>query len=138
MKSSPDAATGGEQQYLRYGLTGARGEAASGFATARSVALPLLEENAQDAGLHALLALMAQVQDSNIIRRAGMEGQQWAMEQAKQMLENNWTKDDLRRMNDAFTARGISPGGSADLLAVAYFLHFWKCRRPIGCFIRRR
>ena len=138
MKSSPGAATGGEQQYLRYGLTGARGEAASGFATARSVALPLLEENAQDAGLHALLALMAQVQDSNIIRRAGMEGQQWAMEQAKQMLENNWTKDDLRRMNDAFTARGISPGGSADLLAVAYFLHFWKCRRPIGCFIRRR
>ena len=25
-----------------------------------------------------------------------------------------------------FIERGISPGGSADLLAVTYFLHFWQ------------
>lgn len=115
--------TGGERQYRDYGLTGARGEAASGFDTVRTVALPVLKQalaqgkSLNDAGLEALLALMAQVNDSNIIRRAGMEAQAWVMEEARQ-------SGDLREMNRQFVRRRISPGGSADLLAAAYFLHF--------------
>ena len=126
------AHTGGEQQYHQYGLTGARGEAASGFRTVTDVALPVLEETLakgktlEDACLYALLHLMAQVHDSNIIRRAGMEGQQWVMEQAKALLQNGCTRTDLQNLNEAFVERNISPGGSADLLAVAVFLYFWK------------
>lgn len=129
MKKAPPADTGGGQQYMRYGLTGARGEAAAGFPSVREIALPAYEaalregRSREDAGLHALLHLIAHVQDSNIIRRAGMEGQQWASAQARSLLDKGYTKDDLRVMNDRFVQRNISPGGSADLLAATYFIH---------------
>ena len=64
------------------------------------------------------------MKDSNIIRRAGLEGQAFAAEAAAQVLENGCTADDLRALNDLFVEKNISPGGSADLLAVTYFLHF--------------
>lgn len=132
MKDAKHPRTGGETQYLQYGLTGARGEAASGFPSVRTIALPALEKALQegrclpDAGLCALLALISQVQDSNIIRRAGMNGQRLAAQQAEEWLQNGFDKDALRAMNDRFVAENLSPGGSADLLAAAYFLHFWQ------------
>lgn len=132
MPTAECAQTGGEHQYHQYGLTGARGEAASGFRTVTEVALPALEKalakgkTLEDACLSVLLNLMAQVQDSNIIRRAGMDGQLWVMEEAKALLQSGYTRADLQRLNEAFVKKHISPGGSADLLAVAVFLYFWK------------
>ena len=120
--------TGGEQQYLQYGLTGARGEAASGFRSVREIGLPALEralkagEELPRAGLYALLSLMAHVQDSNVIRRAGTEGQRMVIEEAQKALDNGLT--DLQGMNERFVKWNISPGGSADLLMVTYFLYF--------------
>ena len=128
MKKDPPTDTGGGQQYMRYGLTGARGEAAAGFPSVREVALPAMLEARKDgaswadAELHALVHLIAHVQDSNIIRRAGMDGQQWASEQAQGLLDSGYTHGDLRAMNDRFVARNISPGGSADLLAATIFV----------------
>lgn len=122
MTDHPSAHT---DQYRRYGLTGARGEAASGFRSVLEAGLPALERalkaghSLPEAGLHALLCLMAKVHDANIIRRGGMDAQQWVMEQAQ-----NASLSDLRGMNEAFVRRNLSPGGSADLLAVTYFLHF--------------
>ena len=132
LQTAVSPTTGGEQQYARYGLTGARGEAASGFQTVRQIALPALEKGVQqgktlcEAGLDALLELISRVKDSNIIRRAGMDGQEWASAQAEKLLRNGYTTDDLRRLNDRFVKRNISPGGSADLLALSYFLYFRK------------
>ena len=80
----------------------------------------------EDACLHALLCLMANVQDANIIRRAGMDGQRWVMEQAQSLLSSGYTRADLQKLNKAFVQRNISPGGSADLLAVTVFLHLFK------------
>jgi len=134
MPDAQHAQTGGEKQYHLYGLTGARGEAASGFRTVTETGLPALEEALaegnplQEACLHTLLSLMAQVQDTNIIRRAGMETQQWVMDQAQTLLQNGYTRADLQRLNEAFVQKNISPGGSADLLAVAVFLYFY-CKR---------
>lgn len=128
MKTSACIQTGGERQYHQYGLTGARGEAASGFASVRKIALPVLKEKMESgvhqAALEALLGLMAEVYDSNIIRRAGMQGQHWTMEQAQKQLSAGINTDDLRGMNQRFVEKNISPGGSADLLAVALFLFF--------------
>ena len=135
MKQSACCETGGERQYRQYGLTGARGEAASGFCSVQSFALPALREAAasgkslQQAGLHALIALMKNVQDSNVIRRAGLDGQNFVSEQAQLALNEGCSEDLLRAMDRAFVQRGISPGGSADLLAAAYFLYFLEIRR---------
>lgn len=136
MPDARHAQTGGERQYHLYGLTGARGEAASGFRTVTGIALPALEKwlaegkSMEEACLHTLLKLMAQVQDANIIRRAGMEGQRWVMAQAQNLLQNGYTRADLQRLNEAFVQKNISPGGSADLLAVACFLRLVKKTQP--------
>lgn len=130
MKHMERARTGGECQYRQYGLTGARGEAASGFRSVREVALPVLWKSVADgkklneAGLNALVALMEKVQDSNVIRRAGRSGQEWVTVQAHTLLEQGFSADDLREANHRFVEKNISPGGSADLLAAAYFLYF--------------
>lgn len=134
MESSVSAATGGEVQYRTLGLTGARGEAAGGFRMVVEGSLPALEKalqcgaSLQEAGLHALVHLLAHVQDSNVIRRTGLDGQQWLTRQARLLLENGWTQADLIRLDEACIHRNISPGGCADLLAVTYFLHFIKSR----------
>ena len=129
MQSNVSETTGGEKQYWQYGLTGARGEAASGFQSVMEIGLPALEQALAtgkalpEAGVEALLQLIAHVHDSNIIRRAGMDGQRWAMEQAQAALAGKTT---AQEMDERFIERNISPGGSADLLAVTYFLWFWK------------
>ena len=134
----PDNAhTGGEVQYLNSGRTGVRGEAAAGFPHARDCGLPALvaalqrgkasgmrgEELFNHACLHALLALMACVEDSNILRRRGPEALRSVQSRAEALLEQGFISDDLRRMNDDFVRENLSPGGSADLLAVTIFLY---------------
>ena len=132
-----DAHTGGEVQYLDSGRTGVRGEAAAGFPHARDCGLPVLEEALRrgvDAGLkgdalfnhaclHALLALMARVEDSNILRRSGPEALRSVQARARALLMQDFDLDDLRRMNDDFVRENLSPGGSADLLAITIFLY---------------
>lgn len=121
------AVTAGEKQYFAYGFTGVRGQAAAGFPDAVQYALPALEnteKSLNDAGLDALLRLMAHVNDSNLLRRGGEAGLRYAQSRAAALLEAGYTRDDLVRLNADFKAKNLSPGGSADLLAVAYFLHF--------------
>jgi holo-ACP synthase/triphosphoribosyl-dephospho-CoA synthase len=57
----------GEKQFLNYGMSGARGEAASGFSSIRRFGLPSLKKalamgfSMNDAGVYALLNLIANV-----------------------------------------------------------------------------
>ena len=81
------------------------------------------EELFNHACLHALLALMACVEDSNILRRRGPEALRSVQSRAEALLEQGFISDDLRRMNDDFVRENLSPGGSADLLAVTIFLY---------------
>ncbi|MBQ2955296.1 MAG: citrate lyase holo-[Clostridia bacterium] len=134
MKASPHVQTGGEIQYRQFGLTGARGEAASGFASVKTVALPALKsalnkgKPLHEAGLYALISLMRHVKDSNIIRRAGIDAQEYVFQQAQLALDEGLSESVLREMNQSFIRRNISPGGCADLLAAAYFLYFLESR----------
>lgn len=134
-KIAPESArTGGEKQYFSIGVCGARGEAAAGFSTLREVAIPAFEsalmegKSLNDAGLVTLVALMARVMDSNIIRRAGEDRQKAAMAEAEALFKEGITHEALKDMNARFIRDSISPGGSADLLAIAYFIHFMKQR----------
>lgn len=123
------AATGGEKQYLESGLAGIRGEAAEGFPSVRDLSLPALHaalergESLNDAGLHALVALMSCLPDSNILRRRGRAALENVQMRAAALKQNGFDRADLRRMNDDCIRENISPGGSADLLALTYFLY---------------
>ncbi|MGK3632081.1 triphosphoribosyl-dephospho-CoA synthase CitG [Enterobacter cloacae] len=111
-------ATAGERQFRQYGLTGARGEAESGFATVRKA---LAQWNGHS--LHGLLLrLMAINQDSNLVSRGGIEGLGYVQGYARELLADGWDGEALRRMDNALIERNLSPGGSADLLSVGWVL----------------
>ncbi len=118
----------GEHLFLRYGLTGARGEAGSGFATVRRYALPAWERlkaggaAEQTVMLHCLLLLMAHNRDTNLVARGGLPGLYFVQRYARRLLRSDWDAGQVQRMDAALIERRLSPGGSADLLAVAYVL----------------
>ncbi|PJR65779.1 triphosphoribosyl-dephospho-CoA synthase CitG [Raoultella sp. T31] len=112
------AATAGERQFQQLGLTGARGEAESGFATVRRV---LPQWNGRQ--LHdLLLRLMAVNPDSNLVSRGGIEGLRYVQGYARELLANGWDREMLLKMDKALIERNLSPGGSADLLSVGWVL----------------
>ena len=76
-----------------------------------------------EACLRALLALMTCVEDSNILRRRGVAALRSVQLRAKALLAQGFHMDELRRMNDDFVRENLSPGGSADLLAITIFLY---------------
>lgn len=118
------ANTAGERLFLQHGLTGARGEVESGFQLIRQHILPwwFSERCPQRRLHHALLCLMAVNPDTNLVSRGGMEGLRFVQLYAAQLLEDGWQLADLAKMDEALIARNLSPGGSADLLAVAQIL----------------
>lgn len=116
-----------------YGVAGARGEARRGFPHVVGVALPALR-TAREAGcserlarLDALVALIANVDDTCLLHRGGRVALRAAQTGARAMLDagGNATptgRRALRSLEAALLHHNASPGGSADLLAAALFL----------------
>lgn len=116
--------TAGERIFRTYGIAGARGQAEAGFPGALTGLKAL--EACLEKGLslnralcESLLAIMASTADTNLIHRGGMEAQEWVWA----ILKTHPEPADLCR---EFEKRNLSPGGSADLLAAACFLHFLR------------
>jgi len=116
----PEASTHGQQARERYGALGARGEALAGFPHARRAASVLAERGP----LAALLTLLAETDDTNLLHRGGREGLRFVQESAANILtgpaEDYASR--LEALDDACIRRNLSPGGSADLLALAMLL----------------
>lgn len=125
------AHTTGQRLYLEHGLEGIRGELSRGLPAVAQIGLPTLRrrleagDSLEQAGVQVLMALMAQVVDTNLIARGGLEGQRWAMEQAKALTQGQAAcREETEKLDKAFAERNLSPGGCADLLAITYFLEF--------------
>ena len=126
------ARTFGQRLYLAQGITGVRGEAEQGFPLVRRYGYPKLLAglaaglDLNDAGRGALLALMAHNTDTNVIHRGGMAGQRQTAEAAGKLLEQAaWpSAEAVAALDQTLIQRNISPGGSADLLALCYLLRF--------------
>lgn len=125
------AHTTGQRLYLEHGLEGIRGELSRGLPAVTQVGLPTLRrrleagDSLENAGVQVLLALMAQVVDTSLIARGGLEGQRWAMEQARSLTQGrSSSQKEAEKLDCALIERNLSPGGCADLLAITYFLHF--------------
>jgi triphosphoribosyl-dephospho-CoA synthase len=117
-----------------YGAGGARSEAAGGFRSVYEVGWPALREgqSLQPADpeapiIQACFALIAVVGDTNLLHRGGPEGLRYAADAASSFLSQGGvgTADWRTRaaaVHAAFVARRLSPGGSADLLAMTLFI----------------
>ncbi|WP_227938323.1 triphosphoribosyl-dephospho-CoA synthase [Alkalihalobacillus deserti] len=129
----PNQNSNGSRIQKRYGVLGARGEAEQGFPHVRLVALPALYAARQKtvsesfARIDTLLALMANVDDTCILHRGGIDTLLIIKEKAKHVLENGGvsTAEGWKALADLDMECGLrraSPGGSADLLAATIFL----------------
>lgn len=129
----PGPVSHGQWVAQRYGSGGARQEAASGFPAAIDIGLPAYREalrrtgDPEAAATQALFALMAVVDDTNLLWRGGREGLAWAQATVSGFLAAGGVTHPGWRVFAAeierqFSARRLSPGGSADLLGVTLFL----------------
>jgi holo-ACP synthase/triphosphoribosyl-dephospho-CoA synthase len=129
-----NAKTMGQKLYLRHGITGIRGQAEAGFPAVRDIGLPKLEAglarglDLNDAGCAALLAMLTETADTNLIARSDYETQQRIAREIRVLLETEPFPDPqrLRELDRVFVEKNLSPGGTADLLALTYFLYFLK------------
>ena len=118
---TPPRDTHGAAVARRHQVGGARAEALAGFPTARKAA-ELLQTHDP---LTVLLWLMAHTEDTNLYHRGGAEGAAFVKEQAAAILA---TPPEQRvaltqALDDALIECRLSPGGSADLLALALLLN---------------
>lgn len=120
--------THGNQVYAKTGIYGAKGEALSGFNTAFKVGLPALRgalkegHSGNDAMVIALLNLMTVSEDSNVVYRGGLEGLEYVKTEANRILEN-FSIEAVKNFDARCIEKNLSPGGSADLLAITAMLH---------------
>lgn len=123
-----EPATAGERLYLERGITGIRGEVAAGLPSVFKHSLPVFRRclsegySSNDAGVVALLHLIAEVEDTNLYRRGGVEGAAWAATAAAALLPDP-SMEEIEALDEEYIRRNLSPGGCADLLAATYFLH---------------
>lgn len=78
-----------------------------------------------DALVFTLIHLIPLTQDTNLIKRAGLSRYQEIQRQIKALLlEGSLTLDAIYALDVQFITENLSPGGSADLLAVACLAHW--------------
>jgi triphosphoribosyl-dephospho-CoA synthase len=89
----------------------------------------ILQRGGREAeALHeALLHLLAVNHDTNLVHRGGLAGLAYVQARARSLIVAGGVQSPQfqRRMSnfdDVLIARNLSPGGSADLLAVTWFL----------------
>jgi triphosphoribosyl-dephospho-CoA synthase len=128
--------TYGERLFQKYGMKGIRGEVEEGFPTVRNYSLPVLKElksmktfHINDILVQTLLHLMSVNEDSNIVARHDLEMLEWVRQYAEQVINYGGMLtpkgiEMVKEMDSEFIRKNISPGGSADLLAVTVMFDF--------------
>ena len=123
-------ATKGQTLYKKHGLRGVRGQAEDGFPAVK-IGLKILTTGLaqglrlNDAGCAALLHMLVMTEDTALLSRADLQTCRKARDVVAALLEKDPfpQKEALEELDGAFIRENLSPGGSADLLAMVYFLH---------------
>ncbi|WP_282942988.1 triphosphoribosyl-dephospho-CoA synthase [Paenibacillus sp. RC67] len=132
-RRAPLQRTNGMEVSQKYGVQGARGEAMMCFPHVTRIGLPMLQRMRakkapeQTARLHALLAIMASLQDSCLLHRGGLQALEVTQQGARNVLKSGGMcttsgREAYRLLEQRMVELRLSPGGSADLLAAVLFL----------------
>ncbi|MBU5481681.1 triphosphoribosyl-dephospho-CoA synthase CitG [Blautia sp. MSJ-19] len=127
--------THGEILFREYGEKGIRGEAQKGFPIIGKTALPVLRStrmmgmDTNRSNIQVLLAIMSELNDTNVWSRGSYHEMQWLKEQAAEIcrqggvfLEAGIRK--IEELNELCIRKNLSPGGAADILAASLFLYY--------------
>lgn len=133
LTSSKKQSSHGEKTFRKYGIkgAGARYEAQEGFPVVFETALPFLESHSEKLDFQnketleellsqTLLKIMANTNDSNVLYRKGAKIAEELKKLASETLLN---KDNYNKLASFCSEEQISPGGSADMLAVTMFFY---------------
>ncbi len=125
-----EADTAGTRIFRACGIRGIRGEVALGLPSVTQIGLPAYRAcrargaSWNDAGVVTLLHLIANVEDTCLIHRGGLDGAAEAARRVSDLLrEAAPQREEIEAMDDWFIRRNLSPGGCADLLAAVYFVY---------------
>lgn len=125
--------THGERMFIEQGFTGIRGEIKNGLEIIFKGSLPIFStifEKTQDinlSSLHTLIYLMSRVMDSTIVYRHDFEMLEKVQKEMRDIFSRggafSMELEDFKELEKDYIAQNISPGGSADLLAVTIFFY---------------
>jgi len=123
---TPAAGTHGTNAVNAHRVTGALDLAKGGYHRLFNEWLPAYREYlAQDASTarhRLLLLIMSQLDDTNVIHRVGFQQAQQVKREASELLDS-FSIPAMEQMNRDYIALNISPGGSADMVALTHFIH---------------
>ena len=123
---TPTTGTHGNNAVNAHRVTGALDLAKAGYPQLYNEWLPAYREwlasDATTACHRLLLLIMSQLDDTNVIHRVGYEQAQQVKQEARALLDN-YSMAGIEQMNRDYIARNISPGGSADMVALTLFNH---------------
>lgn len=132
-RAQPKLTTHGDIVRNRYGAGGARMEASNNFPHLIHCGLPMLRDRRakkypeEVCRLDALLSLMAELDDTCVLYRGGIEALHVVQSGAQAILNAGGSittsgRKQMQKLDRELIARHVSPGGSADLLAASIFL----------------
>ena len=106
----------------QYSVKGARDLAAEGYRSLFEQWLPYYREHIADEHVQQrlLLYIITTLDDNNLYHRGGEQLAHEAQQRCAQVLEN-FDMENLQALNDWMKTRNLSPGGSADMLALTLF-----------------
>ena len=119
----PPQNTHGTEVKAKYTAGGARAEAFAGFPHARAAQKIMREDGGR--AERAFLHLLESVEDTNLLYRGGREGLTFVQNRAREILaqgKDNYAQNLLELDNECIK-RNLSPGGSADIIALTYLLN---------------
>ncbi len=123
---APTAGTHGNDAVNAHRVTGALDLAKAGYEQLFNDWLPAycryLAEDATTSRHRLLLLIMSQLDDTNVIHRVGYEQAQQVKQEARALLDGFSTQG-MEALNRDYIARNVSPGGSADMVALTLFIH---------------
>ena len=115
--------THGSRVVSQHNVKGALAMAREGYQPLFTDWLPYYRgERSEERKLKTLLRIMATLDDTNVYHRKGAEGVA-QMKADSIALLNDFEPKKLEQLNQDYNAQGISPGGSADMLALTIFVN---------------
>jgi len=110
----------GDQAYRKYNVTGARGEALSGFINVQK-GIKILQDLSWDNLMKTLIFYISSIEDTSFLKRAGTFTKYQEIKEKFKRL-NITDSFELKKLNDLCIENNLSFGGSADLLALSVFI----------------
>jgi triphosphoribosyl-dephospho-CoA synthase len=122
----------GEKLFVKYKVEGIRGQVERGIPLVFDYATRVYKENKSmnlnDRLIHTLICIMQHCEDSNVLHRHSMETLKEVQQKAAYIISlggmtTTIGKGAIENLDSEFIKQNISPGGSADLLAVTVFFN---------------